>query len=194
MKFFHIYFFLFLIACTPKTSPSIGRNTSPKDVLKKGGSTNKTVKDTIATTAKTPEPKPQILPLSIPEGIDSQIVISLKKTPCIGQCRVFEATIYRNGQVVFDGKSYVPKLGRHTTVVSEIFIKKIQEKALELRFFDLSGNYPLSSDPILEDFPTVITYLRVGEGGKLIENNYDAPRQLIEFERYLEREILLLFP
>ena len=39
---------------------------------------------------------------------------------------------------------------------------------------------------MITDIPTTISYVKVGTDSKMIYNNYDAPRELVDFEHWLE--------
>ena len=52
----------------------------------------------------------------------------------------------------------------------------------------LSNKYP-KGDNMIPDIPSTISYIRIENEGKMITNNFDAPKELIEFEIWLEKEI-----
>ena len=126
--------------------------------------------------------------LQIPEGVDSNLVISLQRTACFGQCPVYKVEIFKDGTVKYKGTAYIKKRGQHEAVVSLAFIKNIQQKATVINYLSLSDKYP-KGDNMITDIPSTISYVRIENEGKMITNNFDAPKELIEFERWLEKEI-----
>ena len=124
----------------------------------------------------------------IPEGMDSNLIISLQRTACFGQCPVYKVEIFKDGTVKYKGTAYIKKRGQHEAIASEAFIKNIQQKAAVINYMTLSDKYP-NADNMITDIPSTISYIRIGEEGKMIINNFDAPKELIEFERWLEKEI-----
>ena len=62
------------------------------------------------------------------------------------------------------------------------------EKAESFGYFSLENYYPISHQKI-SDLPSTFTYVRYGEKLKKIENLYDAPNSLRDFEKYFEVEI-----
>ena len=61
----------------------------------------------------------------------------------------------------------------------------IQKKALDVKYFELANQYPTNGTDI-SDIPKAISYVRFGNDGKMIIDNFDAPKELIEFEKWLE--------
>ena len=126
--------------------------------------------------------------LNIPEGVDSNLVISLQRTACFGQCPVYKVEIFKDGTVKYKGTAYIKKRGQHEAIASMAFIKSIQQKAVVINFMSLSDKYP-KGDNMISDIPSTISYIRIENEGKLVINNYDAPKELIAFEQWLEKEI-----
>ncbi len=126
--------------------------------------------------------------LNIPEGVDSNLVISLQRTACFGQCPVYKVEIFKDGSVKYRGTAYIKKRGQHEAVASMAFIKNIQQKAAIINYMALSDKYP-KGDNMITDIPSTISYIRIDNEGKMIINNFDAPKELIAFERWLEKEI-----
>ena len=125
---------------------------------------------------------------NIPEGVDSNLVISLQRTACFGQCPVYKVEIFKDGTVKYKGTAYIKKRGQHEAVATMSFIKSVQQKAVVINYMALSDKYP-QGDNMITDIPSTISYIRIGEEGKMIINNFDAPKELIAFELWLEKEI-----
>jgi hypothetical protein len=123
--------------------------------------------------------------VQIPNGIDENLIAKIKRTPCFGKCPVFTIELFNNGVVKYTGMAYVERKGNFTAKVSPEFIKNIQDKALSIKYLSLENKYPIAP-VVIADLPTTTTYIRIGNEGKLINDNFDAPKELIEFESWLE--------
>ena len=121
------------------------------------------------------------------EGVDVNLIAKLKRTPCFGKCSVFTVELFNDGLVKYNGIAFVERKGNFTAKASPEFIKQIQDKALVVKYLSFENKYPIAPVAIA-DLPTTTTYIRIGEASKQILNNFDAPRELIDFENWLEKE------
>ena len=80
--------------------------------------------------------------------------------------------------------AFVDKKGIFTAKVTPEFIAKIQSKALSIKYLSFENKYPIAP-VVIADLPTTTTFIRIGEEGKQITDNFDAPRELIDFENWL---------
>ena len=142
-----------------------------------------TVKEVVPPDLPIPPEK-----IKIPKGVDENLLVSLQRTACFGKCPVFTINILKDGKATYSGVAHVKKRGQYVAVADSDFIKKIQKRAKEINFLKMSDKYP-KGDIEITDIPTTVTYIRQGERGKLISDNYDAPKELIEFEKWLENEL-----
>ena len=156
---------------------------------------DKTTAPQPATETKVVEATPSVNTISkdiqtihIPEGVDSNLIISLQRTACFGQCPVYKVEIFKDGTVKYKGIAHIKKRGQHEAIATTAFIKNIQQKAAVINYMALSNKYP-KSDNMITDIPSTISYVRIDNEGKMITNNFDAPKELIEFEKWLEKEI-----
>jgi Domain of unknown function (DUF6438) len=135
---------------------------------------------TIQTPSSTPKP-----PKPVEPKVDNNLMASLQRTPCFGQCPVFKIQLFGDGKVVYEGKAYCKRIGTHQTTASPELMKAIQQKASDMKYLSLNEKYP-KGESMITDIPTTISYIKVGSESKMIHNNYDAPTELVEFERWLE--------
>lgn len=168
------FLLIFLDACSKKI---VEKTTQIQPVQEK------TVQEVIPPDLPIPPDK-----LKIPKGIDENLLVRLQRTACFGKCPVFTVDIFRDGKVTYSGVAHVKKRGQYVAIAGLDCLKKIQKKAKEVNYFKMSDKYP-KGDIELTDIPTTITYIRQGEKGKLIADNFDAPKELIEFEKWLEKEL-----
>ena len=139
-------------------------------------------KPSVETTAK------GVQTIHIPEGVDSNLIVSLQKTACFGQCPVYKVEIFKDGTVKYKGTAHIKKRGQYEAIATMAFIKNIQQKAAVINYMSFSDKYP-KGDNMITDIPSTISYIRIENEGKMITNNFDAPKELMEFEKWLEKEI-----
>ena len=163
---------LLVIACAKKTSPASTQVAPPPPPLPTLGDAP-------------PPPKPTTKSIGIPKDVDPNLVASLRRSPCFGKCPTFSYDLFADGKVAYSGYAHVERMGNFTTKVDEAFIKRIKDKALSIKFLALSDKYPIG-DIAISDVPTITTYVRIGNDGKKIANNYDAPKELTAFEEWLQ--------
>lgn len=142
-------------------------------------------KEVIPPDLPLPEDTPSV---QLPKGIDDNLLVRIQRTACFGKCPVFTAEIYKDGKAVYSGVANTKRKGKFETTVDAVFIQKIQNKAADTNFWKLKDTYP-DAGSLITDIPTTITYIRQGNKGKLITNNYDAPKSLIALEKWLESEM-----
>lgn len=134
-------------------------------------------------TIKPELPEPELPRVEI-EPESAYVVTSIQKQPCFGKCPVFEARVYSDGKVVYNGIRFVERMGIHEAYLSEAELQKIIDKALEIEFFELAMAYPINGERIV-DFPSTVTYFKYQDQEHKVLNNHNAPNQLIEYENYL---------
>ncbi len=89
-----------------------------------------------------------------------QVVLKLKKTPCFGQCPIFEAEIYASGKVSYIGKNFVDNIGTFEGKMDKQLVADLVNDAVNAGFFDLEDDYPSKAT----DFPS--RYITVTHNGK----------------------------
>jgi hypothetical protein len=172
--FFTLLTLLLVSACSKKTTDKSNQTTANTPVV--------VTPDKPIVSAKSPtEAK------GIPKDVNPNILASLQRSPCFGYCPAFKYELYADGRVVYHGHSHTPRLGTHVAKADEAFMKNIADKALEIKYLSLSDHYPIENIAV-SDVPTITTYIRIGNDGKLITNNYDPPKELTAFEQWLEAQ------
>ena len=163
------------VACAKKNSAKVTKTTTTKEmpVVK---NENIADKKTVPNDAITQTDNPN----------EVKLIAKIKRTPCYGKCPVFTIELFSNGVAHYSGLAFVDKKGKFKTTVTPDFIKQIQSKALEIKYLSLQEKYPTTPSAIA-DLPTTTTFIRIGNDSKQIIDNYDAPRELIDFENWLEQ-------
>lgn len=111
------------------------------------------------------------------------LVASLEKTGCYGNCPVFEAQVFSDGTATYFGAKHAPRAGHFTAKVRPSLAIELMKHAEVAGIFALENHYPTSGRRVA-DFPTTIIYMRSGQKERRIEDNFDAPLHLQEFEQY----------
>lgn len=143
-------------------------------------------KETTKTSSKTNieiEPKEDFKPI-LPIIPTVQLLVKIDRTPCYGKCPVFTIELYDDGNVKYNGVAFVDKKGLFTAQVPPEFIKRIQSKALSIKYLSFENKYPIAP-VVIADLPITTTFIRIGTKDKQISDNFDAPRDLIDFENWL---------
>ena len=164
----------FLLSCNPKTTQKVTTQEPSSEPTP----------NTPSSETNTPVPpiKAEKEPQSEEEKL--KLVASIQKTPCYGECPVFEAKIYSDGTMTWYGKKYVEKEGHYEAMAPADFMAKIRDKAVEVKYFVLSPTYPTEGRKIT-DLPNTVTYLQLNGKEKKIVNNHHAPKELKAFEAFL---------
>jgi Domain of unknown function (DUF6438) len=132
-------------------------------------------------------PTTTVTPTKTEPKVDNNVMVSLQRTPCFGQCPVFKIQLFNDGKVVYEGRAFCKRMGTHKATASPELIKAIQQKASDIKYLSLNEKYP-KGESMITDIPTTVSYIKFGSESKMIHNNYDAPTELIEFERWLEQQ------
>ncbi len=169
---------LFVVACSPKKNVKTSTISTSK-------AAPTTVQEPVIVVKETP--KTATKAVGIPKDVDANLLASLHRSPCFGRCPSFAYELYADGKVVYHGYAYAARMGNFTAKVENTFMKRIADKALSIKYLFLSDRYP-TGDVMVADLPTTTTYIRIGNDGKKIFNNYDPPRELAEFEQWLEAQ------
>ncbi len=136
------------------------------------------------TTVLTPEVDP-ISEISVAKLDPNTLMASLERTKCYGKCPNYEAKIFTNGLVLFEGKAHVPRKGLFEAYLLQAQLDSLMSQAEQLSYFDLAETYP-ENGFVMAELPSTITYLKQGAREQKIKNNHNAPKMLQSYERYLE--------
>lgn len=174
---FAFFSLLFVVACSKKTANKSNQTA-----------TQPTTPTTVVTASTTPAtPSAPSYSKGVPQDIDPNLRVSLQRSPCFGFCPTFKIEVFANGTAQYNGYAHVARVGNYTAKVDDAFMKRISDKAMSIKFLSLLDHYP-TGDMAISDVPTVTTYVRIGNDGKRITNNYDPPKALTEFEQWLEAQ------
>lgn len=112
-------------------------------------------------------------------------LLSIRKTPCFGDCPVYELYIDKEGNVIYNGIQYVTEEGKREFKLSDEELKKLTEMINSGDFDSFKDEY---DNPNITDLAsTFITY-----NGKQIKIRLwnDIPDELINVHEYVEGILL----
>ena len=122
-----------------------------------------------------------------------QVLISMERTGCYGECPTYSVTINGDGRVVFEGKQFVAHVGSAQIQIAKVGVISLVNRFLAVRFFDLPANYDVISSVrpgsrgglivlthSITDVPNTILRLRLGGQDHTILMRYQVPTELKE--------------
>ena len=116
----------------------------------------------------------------------NELIITLERTACLGECPIYTLTIHGDGTVVYEGKDFVKTKGREESIISK---EKIEELILEFNradYFSLKDNYV---EHTMTDAHSVITSITINGKVKIIEHYHgdlSAPEALFLMENKID--------
>jgi hypothetical protein len=110
------------------------------------------------------------------------LLASIERTSCFGNCPIYKATFFDNGEVTYIGRNFVERVGTYTTLISAEDLEGILQMAKDVHYFELEDAYPTP----VPDFPKCRTSVNIDGKTKNVLNGENAPRDLIGFERHLD--------
>jgi hypothetical protein len=147
---------------------------------------NKTTQETtLPTPTSTATTNVPTKPVEV--KVENELIVSLQRTPCFGQCPVFKIELFEDGKVVYVGRAYSKRVGTYRATATPEFVKAIQQKAADIKYLSFDAKYP-KGESMITDIPSTISFFKSGSESKMVHNNYDAPIELLEFERWLEAQ------
>ncbi|RYU79170.1 DUF6438 domain-containing protein [Hymenobacter persicinus] len=114
-------------------------------------------------------------------------VLVFKRTPCFGTCPDYDATIYADGRVQYEGRSNVSKVGTHELKLPAATVRKVLADAQRLGFAQLNDRY---APKTVTDLPSTFLSVRQPNGQlKTVQVEGPAPAGLQELFDYLSAEL-----
>jgi len=109
------------------------------------------------------------------QDIPKDTLITLERTPCFGMCSAYKITISADGRVVFEGHSYVKKIGTAKSMVSQQVLREMLAAFEKIGYYDLRDRYNEPEDGCKQwatDNPSAITSITMGGKSKRVEHYY----------------------
>jgi len=126
--------------------------------------------------------------MEIAEPTAGRIILSLERTPCFGTCATFTYDVYDNGTVLYEGVRFVENEGYYKAMLPVESFNSIVNKAKEIGYFEFANGYP-EEGQAPSDLPTCKTLIRTKNEYKKIDNQFRSPKELVEFEKYIEEKL-----
>lgn len=123
------------------------------------------------------------VPVAEPQAEPS---IVFTKTPCLGTCPHYTATIYPDGRVSYEGFRYAPVAGKREIRISLSTLNTILAQAREINFADLKGRY---TDGATDLPATTVTIKQANGPARKVSVESGEPAELKSLFRYIEKQI-----
>lgn len=117
---------------------------------------------------------------------DNELLFRFEKTPCLGQCPVYEAEVYRSGKGRFNGKYHVEPEGQYAFWLPKAVLEHIEREAGQLNFFSLQDQYLSQAT----DFPSTFLTLYSKGKSKTVQVEGEAPEALLNLNQYIHQQIM----
>jgi hypothetical protein len=119
-------------------------------------------------------------------------VITLERTACFGGCPVYRIAVSAAGNLTYEGRANVRRLGAATGQVPPARVQALLSELDRAGYFSFAGRYT-SAEPTcgryVTDSPSAITSVRLRGRTKRIEHDYGcgaAPGALVVLERRID--------
>ncbi|GAA4374878.1 DUF6438 domain-containing protein [Hymenobacter koreensis] len=120
------------------------------------------------------------------EAVSNEPVIVFRKTPCLGPCPDYEATIWADGRVRYVGNRNVAKEGTHELRIPAATVAEILRQVDEIGFSKMAPQYVNGAT----DMPsTILTISRAGRKAKTVQVEHGAPDELVGLLNFIDFEI-----
>ena len=125
----------------------------------------------------------------------SKPAITLERTACFGGCPVYRLSVSPSGEVTYEGKAHVRRLGPATGKVPQERLNQLLTELDKAGYFSFASRYT-STEPACgryaTDSPTVISSVTLRGRTKRIEHDYGcgaAPGALVVLERRIDEMV-----
>ena len=114
----------------------------------------------------------------------SEIVATLDRGACNGECPVYSLVIYRDGTVEYIDLRFVKADGGRRAHLSPLELVELRRLFERADYFALGGSYEREQ---CVDVPLISTSYQIHGKTKAIQHCADAPRALIDLETAIDR-------
>lgn len=71
----------------------------------------------------------------------SSLYITLERTLCLGTCPNYKLSVSADGNVIFDGRYFVTRIGTATSKISEEKVQKLKDEFESINYYSLKDEY-----------------------------------------------------
>jgi hypothetical protein len=114
--------------------------------------------------------------------IPDDLFFGMYRSPCFGQCPVYNIDIKMSGEALLEGKKFFDYEGFHVTKFSEESMQRIMALAEQYGYFSFDNVY----DAGVTDVPSTLTILRTDASVHWVYDRMNAPEDLRKFETEVE--------
>ena len=112
---------------------------------------------------------------------DEQIVISLTKGMCFGNCPVYKIEIFNNKKIVFEGKKFVDSIGTYKTMINDSIFDNIINKSNFINFYTIKENQFFNT--YVRDLPTT----KIKIHNNMVKYNEKPTQELLDLENEISK-------
>jgi hypothetical protein len=127
---------------------------------------------------------------SLSDGELKDLVISLERTSCYGNCPAYKVTIHGDGRVEYVGAKDVKLVGKKEGHIQPADLKKILAAFDKAKYLSLKPySYETCTCSICTDMPTATTEIRAKGTSHRVEHYHGcrcAPKELWELEESID--------
>ena len=114
--------------------------------------------------------------------IPDDLFFGMYRSPCFGQCPVYNLDIKLDGTAILEGKRFFDYTGFHETKIDEATMIRIMDLADKYGYFNFQNVY----DQQVTDVASTLTILRTDEQVHWVYDRMDSPEALRQFEMEVE--------
>ena len=127
---------------------------------------------------------PKITP-SEEEDLASKLLLEVVKSPCYGDCPVYDFRIYSNGIARLDAKNNMNWVGAYQAKISRSRINHMKNLFNNAEFFTLEDQYTSTAS----DLPSTEIYYKKDSEEKRVKLYGEGPERLKDLISELEKEV-----
>ncbi len=120
------------------------------------------------------------------EDFAETIVLAMTKTPCFGECPVYDFEVLNNGMATYQGKKNVTRIGRYKAKIPRSKVNNILKEASSMGCFSLKSIY---DNKAVSDLPSTITYLNLEGKQKKILCRFECDERILKINEMIEELI-----
>lgn len=115
---------------------------------------------------------------------NDSLFLYLERTPCFGRCSTYVVSVYSSGYVVYEGKQFVTRIGKHAAWMDKDKMQSLVNEALKLKYTSLKDEYKTEG---VADLPITKSSIVIdGKRKSVFNDNLNPPAELTSFEKYID--------
>lgn len=129
------------------------------------------------------------------QSVTAAPAVTLERTACFGSCPVYTIAVTPAGEIRYEGREHVRKLGAATGKVSRARVEALVSEFERAGYFSFAERYTsseLACGRYVTDSPSAITSVTLGGRTKRVTHDYGcggAPGALVVLERRIDEAL-----